>query len=57
MEKRIWLKPSCFLPGVGMTITVPDDVDPDEYIDTYLGAILNEEVWLNVEWDYYVVYP
>ncbi|MBS4879395.1 MAG: hypothetical protein KH138_03625 [Firmicutes bacterium] len=57
MEKVIWLKPSCFLPGIGMTITVPDGVDPDEYIDSYLEAILNDDILLNVEWDYYTGHP
>ena len=57
MEKVIWLKPSCFLPGIGMTVTVPDGVDPDEYIDSYLEAILNDDILLNVEWDYYTGHP
>lgn len=53
MEKRtISVQPSCFAPEFEMIIPIPDDRDPEEYIDELLEAILDEEFRYNVEWDF-----
>lgn len=53
MEKRsILVKPSCFSPEFEMIISVPEDRNPEEYIDELLDGILSEEFKYNVEWDF-----
>ena len=52
MEYTIKVYPSCFMTGFKMTIEVPIDEDPEEYIDAYLDAILNEDLKYNCEWEF-----
>lgn len=52
MEYIIKAYPSCFMDGFKMTIEVPNDADPEEYIDAYLDAILNENLKYNCEWEF-----
>ena len=53
MEKRtISVTPSCFHPIFEMIISIPEDQDPCNYIDTLLNDILNEDLKYNAEWDF-----
>lgn len=52
VKKKIWLKPSCFVPEVEMIFTLPDNVNSENYINDFLKSIFNEEMLLNCEWDF-----
>lgn len=52
MPRTIWMQTSCFAPTVKVTIDIPKDRDPEEYIDEFLDAILSEEARANCEWDF-----
>ena len=48
----IYFKPSCFMPECYMEISVPVGLDAEEYINSYLEAILNEDMAYNCEWEF-----
>lgn len=52
IERRIWVKPSCFSAEFKMIIPIPSDRDHEEYIDELMEFILNEDLKYNVEWDF-----
>lgn len=52
MKKTILVKPSCFVSEFEMTISVPKNWDPEEYINELLDGILNEDLKYNTEWDF-----
>jgi len=52
MKETILVKPSCFAPEFEMIVSVPEDRDPEEYIDELLDSILNEDLKYNTEWDF-----
>lgn len=52
MKYAIQLSVSCFMPTVEVIFNVPDDEDPEEYIDEYLEAVLGEEFKYNCEWTF-----
>ena len=35
-----------------MSIPVPEDADPEEYIDDFLDDILSFDFWNQMEWDF-----
>lgn len=35
-----------------MNILVPDSQDVEEYIDMFLETVLNEQVFVELEWDF-----
>ena len=51
-DYTIELKPSCFISPCRMTISVPAEADPEEYIDGFLDAILNDDIRYNAEWEF-----
>jgi len=58
MENKSFTEVSIFFyPGgsvipVRMTFCVPDDCDPEEYIDDYLDGLLNDFLRYNSEWNF-----
>lgn len=49
---RISVTPSCFHPSFIMELSVPDDQDEEEYIDSLLDSILQTDLRYNCEWDF-----
>ena len=52
MKYAIRLYPSCFIKECEMIIDLPDDIDAEECIDSYLDAILNNDLRYNCEWEF-----
>lgn len=53
MEKRtILVKPSFFSPKFEMIIPIPVERDAEEYVDELLDAVLADEFYYNIEWDF-----
>ena len=57
MNYRIILYPSCFHKPCLMQITVPQDRDPEEYIDEYIDSILADNMRYNADWEFYPAEP
>ena len=56
-QKNMVIHKISFCPGnsdlpVLMEITVPQDCDPEEYIDGYLDGMLNDFLRYNSDWDF-----
>ena len=51
-ECKIMLYPDCFHPPCIMILSVPNNMDAEEYIDNYLDSILNENLKFNAEWKF-----
>lgn len=52
MAAKIKVQLSCFAPSIIMSIIVPSDRDPEEYIDELLDSILKDEFRYNLEWEF-----
>lgn len=51
-EKTIKYFPGNSSTSVVMTILVPEDRDPEEYINEFLDGMLNEDLRYNSDWEF-----
>lgn len=52
MEKTIKFYPGNSTTPVVMTILVPNDRDPEEYINEFLDGMLNDDLRYNSDWEF-----
>ena len=52
MKYAIKLYPSCFIKECEMIIDIPENEDVEECIDSYLDAILDNDLKYNCEWEF-----
>lgn len=51
-EKTILFYPGNSSIPIKITFKVPDDRDPEEYIDEYLEGLLSDFLKFNCEWEF-----
>lgn len=52
MTYRIIIKLNYFITDLVMEVFVPDDQDPEEYIDYLLETILTDELRYSCDWEF-----